>query len=217
MTISVILQVVTSAGLIVALAAWDVSQTWKFLAIGVVVVGAGLALVLEIYEYLTERAAAYRTSGAINGFMYRWISKAGRVAIFSHNMSWVSEDVDFGALTGLYYAFARKDRPTIRELLLERAEADDLIVCVPQHTDLTRELEDAGAEVITYPELGFVPEGRFTIVRYGRADSEVAIGRSDGSVHRIQTFPKGQHPAFALAEDVVEFVKKYRAYLDGRA
>lgn len=66
-----------------------------------------------------------------------------------------------------------------------------------------------GARIATYPDLSYVPLSRFTLIRHGRQDTEVAIGRRIRGVHTIETFGPGIHPAFALAEDLVEFVLRH--------
>ena len=68
--------------------------------------------------------------------MYKWIEQDGRTAIISRDLSWVSP----------------RDTQLL-ELLIRKAEARELTIVVPSHTDLTRNLEAAGAEIVTYPTL----------------------------------------------------------------
>jgi hypothetical protein len=103
----------------------------------------------------------------------------------------------------------RTHQQSIHELLVDKASKHELTVCLPKETELSRELQDAGARVATYAGLSVVPEARFTIIRYGQQDAEVAIGRHDGEVHRIERFASGRHPAFAIAEDLVRLVISY--------
>jgi hypothetical protein len=202
-------QLGTAAGTLIALAAWDQSKGLRvFLAI---LVGAFAlsVIVVEIKVYFSERASGYGSPSRINRFMHDWISERGHVAIFSRDMSWVSDDVHTRWYESLWRRFRHSQPPSIRHLLFEKAKRGELTLCLPVETDLARELRDAGARVATYAALDVVPEARFTIVRYGQQDAEVAIGRREGGVHRIERFMNGRHPAFAMAEDLVRMVTSY--------
>ena len=160
-------QAVTAAGTLVALVLWDTESVWRpALIVGVVVVLVG-AIGLEVWDFYTGRAKGYRTPARINRFMHDWISQAGRVAIFSNDMSWVSNDVYVGPRA--WMRLRGRNRPNIKQLLLSKAGDDELLLCLPQENALARELVARGAKLATYEDLGFVPEGRFTIVRHGQS------------------------------------------------
>src|SRR3989442_5630503 len=116
--------------------------------------------------------------------MHRWIRRGGRVAVWTRDMSWANTEAT-------------------RQLLLRKAADGELIICLPQDTDLTRELKSSGAEVSTYSALGSEPASRFTIVHFGQEGSSVAVGHRKGNYHVIDEFSAEEHPAFYLAPDLV--------------
>jgi hypothetical protein len=207
---SVLAQATTATGTLVALALWDTKSAWRPTLIGLVLVVLLSAVALDLWDFRLGRAKGYRTPARINRFMHDWISQGGRVAIFSNDMSWVSDDVYVKLLERAWMHISGKSRPNIKELLTTKAANDELLLCLPRANRLAKELESQGAKLATYEDLGFVPEGRFTIVRHGQQDASVAIGSVDSKgVRRIEKFPKGRHPAFAMAEDLVTFVTRY--------
>ena len=149
---------------------------------------AGLAFV-ETRDVLAKTPRSYKGDQEIRDYLYSWIGTGGRVVIFTRDMTWVSDD-------------------RMVRLLSAKAEASELTICMPEATSLTNNLAERGAQIVTYSELDFVPRSRFTIVRSGRADAEVAIGRTIDGLHTIEEFRVGEHPAFALAEDLVELARR---------
>lgn len=67
----------------------------------------------------SSQVHAFKTTAEINDYMYNWISKGGRVVIFTRDMSWASD--------------AR-----IKDLLLRKAELEELSICVPKKIPLNR-------------------------------------------------------------------------------
>jgi hypothetical protein len=167
-----------------------------------------VAAALEVSAFRRERLRGFRKTSKINRFMHDWISTEGRVAVFSRDMSWVEGEVHESWRERVSRRARRDQRKTTRELLAEKAGRGELIVCMPTRNTLAAELEREGASVLTYADLDLVPQSRFTIVRHGRADAHVAIGRALGGKHVIETFGNGQHPAFGMAEDLVRFVER---------
>jgi hypothetical protein len=205
----IVAQILTGVGTVIALTAWDAADGLR-LALGLFVVALTLSSVgLEVRGLLEERGRTYKTTAHINRFMHDWISERGRVVIFSNDMSWVSDDVHLRWYEKLKAKIRNDESLSIHELLIEKANRDELTLCLPRENDLSRELEAAGTQVATYEELKITPEARFTIVRHGQANAEVAIGHREQGVHRIATFENGRHPAFAMAEDLVKFVTRY--------
>lgn len=127
-------------------------------------------------------------------------------------MSWASEKASFGLYRSVKGKISNKTQLTIRELLDKKAQENNLILCLPDKSSLSNDLEKLGAHVYTFNSLGVVPESRFTIIRYGRFDAEVAIGHRFQGRHRIETFQRGLHPAQAMADDLVDFVKHFNEY-----
>ncbi len=60
----------------------------------------------------------------VRKYMYKWIHNGNRVAIYSHDLSWVDEGM--------------------KDLLCQKAEKHELLICLPEHTDLTKQLEETG-------------------------------------------------------------------------
>lgn len=124
----------------------------------------------------------------IRNYLYRWISNGGRVAVWTRDMSWAND-------------------PEIDRLLLSKAQAGELIICLPRAIEKSDYLRDMGAEVVVYG-LWDAPAISFTIINYNRAGSRVAVGRAWGDKHIIQEFSDGEHPAFHMAQDLVRMVRE---------
>lgn len=171
---------------------WPISQpaSWPQLTLfAIASVMLLFVIVHEIHDFVTRGPWFFTDQRKINDYMYGWISRGGRVAIFSRDLSWAGEQ-------------------PIRDLLLEKARRDELCVCLPRKISLAEALEGAGAQICVYPELDYIPESRFTIVNRGRLGARVAIGRAVGKKHRIDEFSQGEHPAFSVANDLVEIVER---------
>jgi hypothetical protein len=174
--------------------AFTLRQPGESLSLGqwtLVLVGALLASVAvgwEIQNYAKHRPWV-KDPNKVPAFLKGWVEEAGRVAIFSRDMSWVGKDI--GAL------------------LSTKAQAGELLLILPRPTALSRELDGLGAEVIHYPELGYTIRSRFTIVNLDRADTAVAVGyRLPNGKHRIDRFNAGTDPAFYLAQDMMELMRR---------
>lgn len=169
----------------------DVKQFSMLQIVFLAITSIGIIFMIcwDIYSYLRKRPKFYRTTKAIDHYMYRWISQRGRVVIFTRDMSWVTDN--------------------IKELLLEKASKGELEICLPSPIPLTTELANAGAEVYTYTSFNDAPSSRFTIVRYGKDDARIAIGRNVNGLHRIDEYSYGADPVFSVAYDLVRIVKHY--------
>lgn len=150
-----------------------------------------VAAYFDIRDQRRNRPKRYRDLKHVNDYMFRWISRAGRVVIYTRDHSWAEE--------------AR-----IRDLLVTKAKHDELTVCLPKPTALTEELHSLGAEIVTYPDLDYWPGARFTLVNDGRAaEAAVAIGRKEAGVHVIEEFPSGD-PVYAVTKDLVEVLRRLK-------
>jgi hypothetical protein len=159
------------------------------IAIGLLVV----AMVLDVQEYFSSRPIRYKSGPdqqrKIRDYLFRWISNGGTVAVFSNNLGWVDDDA-------------------MREMLYRKAQRSELILILPKSIPLSDDLKDRGAEVVTYPSINYVIRSRFTIVNFNRIDTAVAIGRMISRDHVIEEFNAGSHPAFFLAQDLVEILRR---------
>jgi hypothetical protein len=149
----------------------------------------GVAAIRDIHEERRKRAKLYRTTAAINGYMFNMLRNSGRCEICSRDASWISD-------TRIY------------ELLKEKAKLGELIFLVHKITSKLAVLRDLGAEVIEYGPLGFEPITRFTVVNAGNhASSYVAIARrKPNEYHTIEEIDSS-HPTFYLALDLIRAVK----------
>lgn len=166
----------------------DHQHPWWYWPVVVFVLAAAVFLIFnEVRTYFLSTPRAYRSQRKINAFMRKWVSSAGRVVIFSRDMSWAEET-------------------TIRQILVEKAERNELAICIEQPIPLTNELRRRGARVVTYGSFGHIPRSRFTIVDFERDGARVAIGAKVGNDHRIQVYQYGSHPCYELAEDLVKLL-----------
>ena len=162
---------------------WQVAALFTAGVLGVVAVGSEGAV---LAKQLRRRM---KTDRRIAGYMKRWVANEGRVVVFTNDMSWA-------------------DHGDVQQALLRKAQAGDLRICAPKPSERVGQLMAQGAKVSYYDQVNFVPQSRFTIIRHGRSDSVVAIGRNVDGVHVIEEFAVGAHPAYALASDLVDLVER---------
>lgn len=194
----------------VGIAAWSTKHhDLRLILITIVALSSLISLILSTLAFFADRPKNYPTPEKINAFMWRWVQSEGKVAIFSRDLTWHDGVVHMGIVRGALARLPRSvsEPPSIREALLEKARRGELTLCIEQETDFAKELKDAGATICEYGHLRFVPLSRFTIVRHGRADAEVAIGRTVNGVHQIERYKLGEHPACAIAIDLVEAIR----------
>lgn len=166
-------------------------EQWSGWLIAVIATAVIFTVVLAITAFYKPDRATRRynlndTKG-INKYLFDWIDKGGRVAIWTRDMSWV-------------------DQYEMMPMLRKKAGKNELIICLPRHIEKSRELEQYGAEVIDYGILD-THSVTFTIVNYKHAGSRVAVGRRSGDKHIIQEFSPEEHPAFHLAYDLVQLAR----------
>lgn len=179
------------AGLIVMIRpAGQPFTVWQGIVLGVAICLFAGAITLEIRSSLRSKPLSLADETQIRDYMYRWISRGGRVAIFSRDMSWVRDE-------------------EMKEMLLSKAHRNELCICLPHKIPLVEELAGEGAEVCVYPELEYVPKSRFTIINRERADAQVAVGRRSEGKHVIQEFAVGDHPFSSVANDLVEVIVRF--------
>ena len=186
---SVIGSLASGLGLIIALLSSYGEITWWVIALIILFVGMGiLASAIVIRSGTTTRVYRADDELGIRKYMLSWIRNGGRVAIWTRDMSWADDD-------------------DVKQLLAEKAESQELIICLPRETANTDYLKQKGAEVIAYGAWDS-PTASFTIANYNRSGSRVAVGRRDGSMHVIQEFSTREHPLFDLAHDMVRLVRE---------
>ena len=125
----------------------------------------------------------------IRNYMFSWIEKGGRVAIWTRDMSWVDDE-------------------SMKQMLRRKAESSELIICLPARTELTNYFESHGAKIVAYEAPGS-PSSIFTIANYERPGSRVAVGMGKGNLHIIQEFSSAdEHPSFYMAYELVKLVQE---------
>ncbi len=157
-------------------------------------------MILVFYTYLiyTDVAAhimnqpkSMKDQNEINEYMFNWLSDGGNAFIFTRDMSWAGVQ-------------------KIERLLYTKARNNELSICLPQQTKLTKSLCNHGADILTYGELNYTPKSRFTIINKDRMDACVAVGRwvNKSKSHIIKEYSSGQDPIFNIADDLIEILKK---------
>ncbi len=147
------------------------------------------AAIIVLKSDVPTRRYRFDDKEGIRNYLFNWIKSGRRVAIWTRDMSWVDDE-------------------EMSQMLRSKAQAHELILCLPREIDKSDELKQHGAEVFAYGTLD-APESRFTIVNYGQAGSRVAIGRRRDNLHIIQEFSGAdEHPAFHMARDLVRLLQE---------
>ena len=74
---------------------------------------------------------------------------------------------------------------------------------------MTDSLESMGANIFTYGETEYTPTTRFTIVKAGRIDSKVAIGKKVHGKHVVEEFNAEDGYPLHIAKDMSNLIMKY--------
>lgn len=146
--------------------------------------------VSNIYLPMTSRVKVFTQEQEITIYLHEWMSGCGKIVIFTRDMTWVEKS------------------PIMQNLLFEKAKEKNLVICLFETTELSRKLAKAGAKICTYAHLGFVPTSRFTIINKDRQDAQVAVGRKFEEQRIVEEYCLGDHPIFALANDLVEILTR---------
>lgn len=166
-------------------------STWK-IGIAVICIILVFAIVWELVNHVRSSPTRYRffKERRIRRFMRLWLSSGGRAVVFTRDMSWANA-------------------ANVRDVLFEKAQRQELTICIEHMIPLAQELQERGANIIAYGELEVVPRSRYTIIDFERDGARVAVGGAVGKTHVIQEFRSGQHPYFAVAEDLVKILAAY--------
>lgn len=148
-----------------------------------------VAAIIVLKSDIPTRRYRFDDKKSIRNYLFNWIKSGGRVVIWTRDMSWVDDE-------------------EMTQMLRSKAQAHELILCLPREIEKSDDLKKHGAEVFAYGTLD-APESRFTIVNYGQVGSRVAIGRRRDNLHIIQEFSGAdEHPAFHMARDLVMLVQE---------
>lgn len=168
---------------------------WHWALIGIFIVLAVITIWTEIRRFMAERHKVFGSVASINKYMCRLVQSTGRTVIFSRDLSWSSE-------------------PEASQALKTKAASQDLTICLYHETSFSKELQALGANIILYGDSGHEPRSRFTIVGYGVEGSRVAVGSRQGNKQIVYEYAAGQHPAFALAEDLARIISGFKTKTD---
>jgi hypothetical protein len=178
------------AGLLVSLAPAHTDWPWWAVTLLIIsIVFFALLVVLEFFDRRGRHIYAKTDHAGIREYMHDWIKDAGRVAIWTRDMSWANNS-------------------DTRSVLQDKAAKNELVICLPKLNEHAKQLKRDGAEVCIYgADLLESPASRFTITHLGTGGSRIAVGRAEGDAHIIEEFKVGSHPAFHLAADLVALAR----------
>ena len=201
-------------GLIVTIRFQQANVVLQGILIGICLCLLLAAIVLEVLYYLRNRplVLSLNEESEINRYMYQWIERGGKVAVFSHDFSWVSNE-------------------RMKELFHRKAQRGELTLCIPhrnpsnkEKVDLIEDLEKEGAQICTYyDELGFILRSRFTIINIDRMDTRIAVGWRENDKHKIEEYTASNQPVFPIISDLADLIirfnnwKKQHPQLNGRS
>ena len=173
---------------------------WHIVALTVVGLIYLLFAASELYAYFKNRPKRFSLDKPhkIKKYMQKWIQRGGQTVIFTRDMSWADEE-------------------QILSTLNEKANRNELTVCIQNEIPLALTLKQRGANVVPYSELGHVPRSRFTIIDFEKDGARVAVGGAVNNKHVIQEFRNGEHPFFAVAEDLAKILIAYKRRADAAA
>jgi hypothetical protein len=142
----------------------------------------------NVFRHL--RKTYKQNSPRITADLCEKIKEAGRIAIFSRDISWVTPGNE------------------AEELLMKKAKSGELVLFVQSNTGVAQKLADAGADVKTYKEFsGYKPKARFTILDYEKTGSRVLIGYPSNGYHVIKEFNDSDRAIVDLIETFVQFAE----------
>jgi hypothetical protein len=186
-----VLSLVGILRLFFSLSANERSQLSWQLGVTTVCVIILVVTVFEIIDFIRTKPTQFRVlkQKRIKAYMRKWLGSGGRAFIFTRDMTWAND-------------------PAVQKTLHEKAQRDELTICIEHMIPLAEQLRDNGAKVISYGELGVVPRSRFTVIDFESNSARVAVGGAVGSAHVIQEFRNGD-PFFAVAEDLARLLVAY--------
>ena len=162
--------------------------TWWMTTLIVISVIMMILAVMAVFQTdIPAKVCRIDDERGIRDYMFSWIKNGGRVAIWTRDMSWAADE-------------------EMDQMLRTKAQASELIICLPENIEKTHSLKVFGAEIFAYGASD-APASIFTIANFRRAGSRVAVGMRKGNQHVIQEYSSDEHPAFHLASDLVELAR----------
>lgn len=148
-------------------------------------------MIYDIWHVYLHRIKRYKPNDPkISVYLCEQLKKAGRVAIFSRDISWVTSGSE------------------AEKLLLQKANSKELVLFVQATTSIAQKLANAGAEVSTYQKSSvYKPKSRFTVLDYEKTGSRVLIGYSSNGEHLIDEFNDSDKAIVDLVETFVQLAE----------
>lgn len=125
----------------------------RWILVVVSVIAFGIAVVLEIQNYLKNKPHSFNRQQNID-YMENIIKREGKIIVFAGDLSWV-------------------DNNRIKKAIIDKK--DDLFLCVNNSAQHIQEFQNAGVKVLTYGDKDFSPCTRFTVIRKDSPDERIAI------------------------------------------
>lgn len=159
---------------------------------------AMLASVYLFYKALAALVQSLRSrlkggdEEGISKYLMKFVNRGGRTVVLSRDLSWV---------TG-----------SIRDELETKARKKELIIFLPHPNHVSRELEQAGADVRYFGSLfqdsadGPI-RSRFTIIRWGSPSERITYPMDDDNYHYNYEYVAGD-PAMELSKDLIRLLIK---------
>ena len=172
----------------------DVKEPWtngQAILMAFSILGFIATVVLEVSFYVGSRPKVFSDERGIRNYMYQWLRRGGRVAIFSRSLGWLQDE-------------------EMTRMMNQKSEDGELTLVMPAAVANSAKLVSKGAEAIYYGD-DYSIRSRFTIVNRGRADTAVAIGRKNAKGKHIVTEYRASDddPAYWLAEDMIELMMRH--------
>lgn len=148
-----------------------------------------LSSIYLLYDWYTHRPQSFDCNDKknIDKYMLKLFSSRDPIFIFTNSMSWA-------------------ENPDIMKQLKYKAKQKQLTVCLPKIIEKAKELKKDGARIIEYNYMNYIPQSRFTIVRYKSFSAKVSVGRTIDDIHTIEEYGNGKHIFFSLATDMANML-----------
>lgn len=159
-------------------------EPWRLIAgitLGVFLLILGI---WDAVDFFAKKPKRYKNKIKIRRYMKSWLSRPGRVAMVTRDLSWADEG--------------------ILERLRSKAREGDLRLYTHPSNPHARELEEEKAEIFWFPE-HFSSRVPFTITGYGKLNERIALA-IPGNPHTIAEFDAGS-VEIELAKNFLKLVE----------
>lgn len=154
-------------------------------------------LVIDGVRTFVTRAKSFDRSSEVGKkkiaeYLVQQLKSSGSVAIFSKDLTWVKEGGDAEAL------------------LIQKAEAKELVLFVEEELPITTKLKHRGAEVRAYggqKKKRFSPKSRFTLLDYRAGKTRVMVGVPSDGEHLIKHYGDSDSEVVDLAKDFISLLE----------